>query len=157
MLISEIIEKASLRTGGKQKIAEGLHIHPARISDWLAGRRKPEAAEIALLAEMAGMPILETVVEVEEELNDKYKDIWKRILNDWRAQRDSNPRPLPSEGSTVITYKTYSNQLVMFFGGVGWCLAVASNVCYLYLQCTCSKCCISIVFVKKAKPSLLMG
>ena len=40
----------------------------------------PEAAEIALLAEMAGMPILETVVEVEEELNDKYKDIWKRIL-----------------------------------------------------------------------------
>ncbi len=101
MLISEIIEKASLRTGGKQKIAEGLHIHPARISDWLAGRRKPEAAEIALLAEMAGMPILETVVEVEEELNDKYKDIWKRILNDWRAQRDSNPRPLPSEGSTL--------------------------------------------------------
>lgn len=31
------------------------------------------------------------------ELNDKYKDIWQRALGEWRAQRDSNPRPLPSE------------------------------------------------------------
>jgi transcriptional regulator with XRE-family HTH domain len=101
MLINEIIAKASEIKGGKQKIAEEINIHPARISDWLAGRRKPEAAEIAILAEMAGMPILETIASVEEELNDKYKDIWKRAVTEWRAQRDSNPRPLPSEGSTL--------------------------------------------------------
>ena len=101
MLIHELIEKTSKIKGGKQKVAQELNTHPNRISDWLAGRRKPEAAEIALLAEMAGMPILETIAAIEEELDDKYKDIWKRILNDWRAQRDSNPRPLPSEGSTL--------------------------------------------------------
>ncbi len=101
MLISEIIEKASLKTGGKVKLAEKINTHKNRISDWTSGRRKPEAAEIALLAEIADMPILETVARVEMEVNDKYKDIWTRALKDWRAQRDSNPRPLPSEGSTL--------------------------------------------------------
>ena len=97
MLIHEIIEKARQNKGESRKIAEEMNIHPARISDWLAGRRKPEVSEIALLAKIAGMPILETVAAVEMELNDKYKDIWINLAEEWRARRDSNPRPLPSE------------------------------------------------------------
>ena len=101
MLIKEIIEQASLKTGGKVKLAEKIETHKNRISDWISGRRKPEAAEIAVLAQIAGMPILETVAAVEMELNDKYKDIWILAIEEWRARRDSNPRPLPSEGSTL--------------------------------------------------------
>lgn len=52
MLISEIIEKASQIKGGKQKLAQEINTHRNRISDWETGRRKPESAEIALLAEI---------------------------------------------------------------------------------------------------------
>jgi len=97
MRFEELVDAAKRNKGSKGEIAKEFGFQQSRIGDWIAKRRKPEAAEIAILAEMAGWPILETVAEIEMELNDKYKDIWKKAMTEWRAQRDSNPRPLPSE------------------------------------------------------------
>jgi hypothetical protein len=70
-----------------------------RLSDWKAGRRKPEASEIAYLADIAGFPILETVAEIEAQMSERHGDVWQKALKEWCAWRDSNPRPLPSEGN----------------------------------------------------------
>lgn len=51
------------------------------------------------LAELAGLDPVTTMIEVEAGLDDRFGSIWQRMSNEWRARRDSNPRPLPSEGS----------------------------------------------------------
>ena len=101
MNVKMLVEVAQKRTGGLDPLAEGLGMHRSRLSDWKAGRRRPEASEIAYLAEIAGFPVLETVAEIESQLSDKHSNVWIKALEDWRARRDSNPRPLPSEGSTL--------------------------------------------------------
>lgn len=101
MNVSELIDMARQATGSYDPIAEGLGMSKKRLSDWKAGRRRPEASEIAYLAEIAGFPVLETVAEIESQLSGKHSNVWIKALEDWRARRDSNPRPLPSEGSTL--------------------------------------------------------
>ena len=101
MNVKELVEAARKATGGYKPIAEGLGMSELRLSDWKAGRRRPEASEIAYLAEIAGFPVLETVAEIESQLSGKHSNVWLKALEDWRARRDSNPRPLPSEGSTL--------------------------------------------------------
>ena len=101
MNISELVQAAQKAVGSNEPIAEGMGVHINRLSDWKAGRRRPEASEIAYLAEIAGYPVLETVAEIESQLSGKHSNVWLKALEDWRARRDSNPRPLPSEGSTL--------------------------------------------------------
>ncbi len=101
MNVKELVERAGSAIGGQKMLAEGLGMHHQRLTDWKAGRRRPEASEIAYLAEIAGFPVLETVAEIEAQLSDKHSNVWLKALEDWRARRDSNPRPLPSEGSTL--------------------------------------------------------
>ncbi len=101
MNIRELVEAAQKAVGGYKPLEEGLGMKYTRLSDWKAGRRRPEAAEIAYLAEIAGFPVLETVAEIEAQLSERHAGVWQRAVKEWRARRDSNPRPLPSEGSTL--------------------------------------------------------
>ncbi len=101
MNVKQLIEVAASQIGGQESLANGLGMHKQRITDWKAGRRRPEAAEIAYLADIAGLNVLETVAEIEAQLSERHSKVWLKALEDWRARRDSNPRPLPSEGSTL--------------------------------------------------------
>jgi transcriptional regulator with XRE-family HTH domain len=101
MDIKSLVEAAQKSAKGLDPLALGLGMHRSRLSDWKAGRRKPEASEIAYLADIAGFPILETVAEIEAQMSERHGDLWQKALKEWCAQRDSNPRPLPSEGNTL--------------------------------------------------------
>ncbi|WP_145956423.1 helix-turn-helix domain-containing protein [Burkholderia pseudomallei] len=85
MNISQLIDAAREKVGSSATLAEGLGMHPNRLTDWKAGRRKPEASEIAYLAEQAELPVLETVAEIEGQLNGRYAHIWKTALANLRA------------------------------------------------------------------------
>lgn len=104
MNVKELIELAAQKVGEQKMLAGGLGMHHGRLTDWKAGRRRPEAAEIAYLADIAGLPILETVAEIEAQLSERHSNVWLKALEDWRARRDSNPRPLPSESVTATGF-----------------------------------------------------
>ena len=78
MNIAELINRAKEHAGGYEPIAEGLKMSKKRLSDWKGGSRKPDANEIAYLADIAGLPILETVAEVQKELSDDYAELWEK-------------------------------------------------------------------------------
>jgi hypothetical protein len=58
-----------------------LHTDIDRI-EW---RLKPDASEIADLAECAKLPVLETVAEIESQLAGRHAVIWKQALGGVRA------------------------------------------------------------------------
>ena len=97
MNIAILIERARKAQGSYEPIAKFLGMSEKRLSDWKAGRRKPDAFEICYLAEIAGLNPLDTLAKVQAEIDSERSSYW---LN-WCARRDSNPRPLPSEGSTL--------------------------------------------------------
>ncbi|MEN9373024.1 MAG: hypothetical protein RIR79_576 [Pseudomonadota bacterium] len=90
MKISTLIDKAIEVRGSRKDVAEGLKQDPQRLTDWKAGRRKPDANEIAYLAECAGLPVLETVAEVQAELNDRYASIWRKALEGLKSTTTGN-------------------------------------------------------------------
>lgn len=85
MDIAELIERAKDATGSQLAVAEKIGRPHSRISDWKAGRRKPDAADIMLLAEVAGVPVFETLAEVEMELDTERSSVWQRALGNLRA------------------------------------------------------------------------
>lgn len=85
MNLSHLIEEAARAAGGKKQLAAELNKHPSRISEWVAGRQKPDAHELAFMAARAGLPVLETVAEVEAELDPRYSSIWRAALGKLRA------------------------------------------------------------------------
>ncbi|HWP19267.1 MAG TPA: transcriptional regulator [Burkholderiaceae bacterium] len=85
MDLRELIDKAVEAKGSRRNVAEGLHQNPQRLTDWKAGTRKPDAHEIAYLAECAGLPVLETVAEIESQLDARYASIWRRALGKLKA------------------------------------------------------------------------
>lgn len=80
MTLSDLIEKAVEAKGTRAAVAEGLGMDKQRLTDWKAGRRTPDANEIAYLAKCAGLPVLQTVGEIESQLNSKYASIWREAL-----------------------------------------------------------------------------
>ena len=69
------------------EIATELGRNQTRISEWRSGKAKPEASEIAYFAEKAGLPVLETVAELEAQLRPAYAGIWAKALKEieqWR-------------------------------------------------------------------------
>lgn len=86
MKIRELIDAAVKHSGQTQgEIAAELMVKPARLSEWKSGDRKPDANEIAFFAEKAGLPVLETLAEVEAELDARYSHIWAKALGNLRA------------------------------------------------------------------------
>lgn len=80
MQLAELIDLAVEAKGSRAEVAKGLHQSAQRLTDWKAGRRKPDAHEIAYLAECAGLPVLQTVAEIESQLDERYAPIWREAL-----------------------------------------------------------------------------
>jgi len=78
--IKELIQRAAAAKLSQRQLAKFLGVHEDMVSHWKSGRMKPNAAQIAQLAECAGLPVLETVAEVEAEIDEKNSEIWKRAL-----------------------------------------------------------------------------
>ncbi len=85
MDIAELIERAKKATGSQLAVGEKIGRPHSRISEWKAGRRKPDAADIMLLAEVAGLPPLETLAEIECQLDADRASVWQRALSSLRA------------------------------------------------------------------------
>ena len=96
-MLKDLIEIGRYKLGSYEKLALKLGIRPSIISEWKAGNRKPDPFKICYMAEIAGLNPLDTLAKVQAEIDSERSSYW---LN-WCARRDSNPRPLPSEGSTL--------------------------------------------------------
>jgi len=82
MYLNDLIERAGEAAGSLGRLAKAMHKHPARISEWRHGRRKPDASEIAYMADIAGLPVLITVAMIEAQLNPDAKAIWEKALGE---------------------------------------------------------------------------
>ena len=85
MDIAELIERAKKAAGSQLAVGEKIGRPHSRISEWKAGRRKPDAADIMLLAEVAGLPPLETLAEIESQLDAERSSVWQRALSSLRT------------------------------------------------------------------------
>lgn len=85
MTLSELIEAARREQKTLGKVAEQLGIHQTRLSEWKAGKYAPGVSTIAKLAELANLPVLDTVASVEAELEPAASEIWLRALGKLRA------------------------------------------------------------------------
>ncbi|MGN6085406.1 helix-turn-helix domain-containing protein [Trinickia sp.] len=66
-------------------VAETIGKSQSRISEWKKGIGKPSATDIMLMAEIAGLPPLETLAEVESQLDADRASVWMRALGNLRA------------------------------------------------------------------------
>jgi transcriptional regulator with XRE-family HTH domain len=85
MDIAELLDAAKRKRKTLGAVADGLGVHQNRLSEWRKGTHKPDATTIAQLAEMAGLPIFETVAEVESSLTGQNGEVWMRALGKLRA------------------------------------------------------------------------
>lgn len=85
MTIGELLDAAKRKHGSLGAVAEQMGIEQSRLSKWRSGDRKPDAGEILLLAELAGLPPLETLAEVEQGIDSKHAPAWARALGNLRA------------------------------------------------------------------------
>lgn len=84
LLIDAAKEKSGQSLGD---LARELERNRTRISEWRTGKAKPDANEIAFFADKAGLPVIETVAELEAELYPQYASIWKRAVSELRQNR----------------------------------------------------------------------
>jgi hypothetical protein len=80
MTLSELIEIAAASVGNQLDLAKEIGKHPSRISEWKKGKHKPEAGEIVRLAEIARLPVLQTLAEIESQLDEKNSQVWRNAL-----------------------------------------------------------------------------
>lgn len=85
MTIAELLDAAKRKQGSLGAIAQRFGFHQSCLSAWRAGKRKPDAGDIMLLAEMAGLPAFETLAQIEQELDAKNASVWARALGNLRA------------------------------------------------------------------------
>ena len=81
MDISELLDAAKRKKRTLGAVALELNLHQSRLSDWKSGRFRPDATQIAQLAEMAELPIFKTIAEVEASLEvGEAAQVWQRAL-----------------------------------------------------------------------------
>ena len=85
MTISELLDAAKRANGSLGNVAEALKIGQSHLSNWRSGRSKPTATQIAMLAELASLPVFETVAQIESSLDDDTTHVWERALGKLRA------------------------------------------------------------------------
>lgn len=84
--VRTLIDLASEKSGQSLgELASELGRHQSRLSEWKKGTAKPDANEIAFFAEKAGLPVFETVAEIEAQLDARYASIWQRALGKLKA------------------------------------------------------------------------
>lgn len=94
MNVVELIDRAGMAAGSLGVLANRMHKHPARISEWKSGKRKPDAAEIAYMARVAGLPVLITVAMVEAELHPETAELWETALGEIEARSGLSLSPV---------------------------------------------------------------
>lgn len=85
MTISELLDAAKRAQGSLGNVAAKLGTDQSNLSNWRKGRYKPSATQIARLADMASLPVFETVAEVEAQLEGDEDHVWARALGKLRA------------------------------------------------------------------------
>ena len=85
MDIAELLDAAKRKQGSNAAVADKLGYHYTKLSHWRSGRYKPDATEIMLLAELAGLPPFETLAEIECQLDSDRASVWQRALGNLRA------------------------------------------------------------------------
>ena len=86
MKVSELVEAAAKKVGTAKHLAELMKKRPSRLSEWKSGAQKPDAAEIAYMARLAGLPVLITVAMIEAELHPETRELWESALGEIEAQ-----------------------------------------------------------------------
>lgn len=81
MNVVELLDAAKSKAGSLSEVAKRMGKNSGRISEWRSGRTKPDTGEVAYLADIAGLPILETVAEVEREVRPQYANIWAKLIH----------------------------------------------------------------------------
>lgn len=97
MDLRNLIDLAAEKTGSKAALARAMNKQAPRISEWYRGEQKPDAHEIAYMAERAGLPVLETVAEIEAQMDERYAAIWQNALSKLRSMNMTD-----SMGKTTI-------------------------------------------------------
>lgn len=85
MNVAELLDAAKRKTGTYAEVAKRLGIAPARVSEWRKGVFKPDASQVAQIAEMAGLPIFETVAEIETAAHPEAAEVWSKALGKLKA------------------------------------------------------------------------
>jgi transcriptional regulator with XRE-family HTH domain len=85
MTIGELLDAAKRKQGSLGVVADKMGIEQSRLSKWRSGNRRPDAAEILMLAELAELAPFETLAQVELELDEKHQSVWARALGNLRA------------------------------------------------------------------------
>ena len=108
LTLSELIDAAADESGSRSALARDMNTRPQRINEWARGAAKPDAHDIAFLARKAGLPVLETVAEIEAQLDERYASIWREALGKLRAAGIAATvagvmltQPSPSEAMTT--------------------------------------------------------
>ena len=94
MKVNDLIDQAGAVVGSLGQLAQAMHKHPARISEWKSGKRKPDAAEVAYMAKVAGLPVLITVAMIEAELHPETRELWEKALGEIEAQQVQSVAPV---------------------------------------------------------------
>lgn len=94
MNVNDLIDRAGKVAGSLGKLANAMHKHPARLSEWKSGKRKPDAAEVAYMAKIAGLPVLITVAMVEAELHPETAELWNTALGEIEARLVQSVAPV---------------------------------------------------------------
>lgn len=86
MNLAQLIEAAAAKMGTAKALAASMHTSPSRLSEWKKHERKPDAAEMAYLAKVAGLPVLITVAMIEAELHPETRELWEAALGEIEAR-----------------------------------------------------------------------
>lgn len=85
MTLNDLIERAATNAGTLKELASEMGKHQNRLTEWKKGTHKPDADEIAFLARKAGLPVIETVAEIQMSLDSRYAEIWRETLGKLKA------------------------------------------------------------------------
>lgn len=82
MELNLLIERATSVAGTRYKLAKYLHVTPSAVYDWEAGRKTCPPADIALMAELAGLDALQWLARatVEKHLGTEKGEQLQRAL-----------------------------------------------------------------------------
>lgn len=67
------------------EMAAELGYAQQKISEWRKGSFEPSAGVLAYFAEKAGLPVLQTVAEIEEQFDPRFAPIWAKALGNLHA------------------------------------------------------------------------
>ncbi len=85
MNIAELLDAAKRQAGSLGAVAQKMGVNQARLSEWRKGKYKPDATNIAELAEIADLPVFQTLAEIECDLETDRASVWERALGNLKA------------------------------------------------------------------------